>query len=433
MVTFPMKQKSFRMSNMLAELNSQINLNLLSEALLLSNDFEKLNFKKDIAALLLNTLQKILPLKFSSFVEKPLDSLKVICQSGDSNSVLNLFNKEMSEKIFDWVIGQKQLASLTLAGKQHFIFIPLIDQNQDKSIVHGMIVLHPNSNFILNRDLNTFINIICKVAGLSMTKLLRNDDSEKYTKLKDQIEAELSLTAKLQKSMSGVDSCKKLLFSVLEDEYSTFNGNIWWLSDLGADISLVLFAQVLCKGAPAAMLGGFLLGEMNSLKTKAEISLQPKEVLKHLNRQFNSVFKSTGITFNAWYGVFNIEARKVRFANANHPDPFLIGPEQQVSNLISKGKSKSLGINLDSNFVETESFISSGSRLVICTNDLLEQAAKIGNRYDPGWLPQVLETLGSLSLSEMRNSLDSILSENVSGTVPKSSRLALLLEIPFLN
>lgn len=428
-----MKQKSFRMSNMLAELNSQINLNLLSEALLLSNNFEKLNFKKDIAALLLNTLQKILPLKFLSFVEKSLDSLKVICQSGDSASILNLFNKEMSEKIFDWVIGQKQLASLTLAGKQHFIFIPLIDQNQDKSIVHGMIVLHLNSNFTLNRDLNTFINIICKVAGLSMTKLLRNDDSEKYTKLKDQIEAELSLTAKLQKSMSGIGSCKKLLFSVLEDEYSTFNGNIWWLSDLGADISLVLFAQVLCKGAPAAMLGGFLLGEMNSLKTKAEISLQPKKVLKHLNGQFNSVFKSTGITFNAWYGVFNIEARKIRFANANHPDPFLIGPEQQVSNLISKEKSKSLGINPDSNFVETESFISSGSRLVICTNDLLEQAAKIGNRYDPGWLPQVLETLGSLSLSEMRNSLDSILSENVSGTVPKSSRLALLLEIPFLN
>jgi len=168
---------------------------------------------------------------------------------------------------------------------------------------------------------------------------------------------------------------------------------------------------------------------MNSLKTKAEISLQPKEVLKYLNQQFNPVFKSTGITFNAWYGVFNIGARKVRFANANHPDPFLIGPEQQVSNLISKEKSKALGINLDSDFVETESHISSGSRLIICTNDLLEQAAKIGDRYDPSWLPQVLETLGSLSLSEMRNSLDSILSENVSGTASKSSRLALLLEL----
>ena len=415
---------------MSTEVKTQINLNLLSEILSLSNELEKLSLKKDIAALLLNSLQKILPLKFLSFVERNPDSLKVICQSGDSSSILNLFNKEMSEQIFEWVIGQKQLASLTLAGKHHFIFIPLIDQNKDESIVHGMLVLHHNSNFALNKELNTFINIICKIAGLSMTKLLRSNDSEKYLKIKDQIKAELELTAKLQKSMSGLESNKKLLFSVLEDEYSTFNGNIWWLSDLGSDISLVLFAQVLCKGAPAAMLGGVLLGEMNSLKTKAEISLQPKEVLRHLNQQFNPVFKSTGVTFNAWYGVFNIGARKVRFANANHPDPFLIGPEQQVSTLMSKGKGQPLGINLDSNFIETESFISNGSRLIICTNALLEQSAKIGNRYDPSWLPQVLETLGSLSLIEMRNSLESILSENVSGTASKSSRLALLLEMP---
>ena len=375
-------------------------------------------------------MNKIISLKFLSFVEKKTDSLKVICQLGDSSSILNLFNQEMSEQIFEWVIRQKQLASLTLASKQHFIFIPLIDQSKDRSIVHGMLVLYPALNFVLSKELSVFLNVICKIASLSMTKLLRNDDSGKYIKLKEQIKAELELTAKLQKSMSGLESGKKLLFSVLEDKYSAFNGNIWWISDLGADISLVLFAQVICKGAPAAMLGGFLLGEINSLKSKAEVSLQPKEVLKYLNQQFNPVFKATGITLNAWYGVFNIGAKKVRFANANHPDPFLIGSEQQVSNFRSKEKNQPLGISLDSNFGETESFISNGSRLIICTNDLLEQAAKIGNRYDPGWLPQVLETLGSLSLSEMRNSLDSILSENTSGTGSETSRLALLLEIP---
>ena len=407
-----------------------ISLNLLLEIMSFCNEVEKLNSKKNIATLLLSSLRKGFPLKFLSFVERRQDALKILCQYGDSSPVLNLFNNETSEKIFDWVVGQKQLASLILANEQRFIFIPLVEQNKNESIIHGIIVLHADASFVLSKDLNTFVDVICKIANFSMTKLLRNNNLERYEKLKEQIKSELELTAKLQKSMSGLDSDKGLSFSVLEDKYSAFNGNIWWLSDLGSDISLVLFAQVLCKGAPAAMLGGFLLGEMNSLKTKAEISLQPKEVLKHLNQQFNPVFKSTGITFNAWYGVFNIGARKVRFANANHPDPFLIGPEQQVSNLVSKEKSKPLGINLDLNLLETESYISSGSRLVICTNDLLEQVSTIGNRYDPAWLPQVLETLGSLSLSEMRNSLDSILSENVSGTASESSRLALLLEIP---
>ena len=415
---------------MSTELKSQINTNLLPEVLLFSNEIEKLSSKQDIANLLLNSLRKNLPLKFISFVEEKGDSLNVICQSGDSSSIINIFNKEMSEKIFDWVAEQKQIASLTLAGNKQFVFIPLIDQENDKPIVHGMFVLHTDFGFVAGKTLSSFMNIICKLTAMSMTKLLKNYDSEKYLKLKDQIKAELQMTAKLQKAISGSENNNKLLFSVLEDEYSAFNGNIWWVSDLGLDICLIFFAQVLCKGAPAPLLGGFLLGEMNSLTSNAEISLQPKEVLKHLNQQFNPVFKSTGITFNAWYGVFNIGARKVRFANANHPDPFLIGPEQQVSNLFAKEKSKSLGISLDSNFVETESHIASGSRLIICTNGLLEQAAKIGDRYDPGWLPQVLETLGSLPVPEMRNSLESILSKNTPGTASEGSRLALLLEIP---
>lgn len=412
------------------EIKNKLATNLLSELTLLSLEIEQLNSKKDIALLFLKCLQKNFPLRFLSFVERKNDSLEIIQQLGDSDSVLNVFNKEMSEQIFSWVIEQKQIASLNLADDKHFIFIPFIDKSIDKSIVHGMAVLHPDTEFVLNKDISAFINLMSKIISLSMSKLIKNNDSGKYLKLKEQIKAELELTAKLHKSISGVESSKKLLFNVIEDEYSAFNGNIWWVNDLGSDISLVFFAQVLCKGAPSAMLGGFLLGEMNSLKTRAEISLHPKEVLKHLNLQFNSVFKSTGITFNAWYGVFNIGARKVRFANANHPDPFLIGPEQQVSNLIAMERSKPLGINLNAVFVETESHISAGSRLVICTNDLLEQAAKIGDRYDPSWLPQVLETLGSLPLPEMRNSLSNILSENTPGTASKSSRLALLLEIP---
>ena len=104
---------------MQAELKSHINVNLSSEISSFCNQLEQLDSKKNIAELLLDTLNKIISLKFLSFVEKKTDSLKVICQLGDSSSILNLFNQEMSEQIFEWVIRQKQLASLTLASKQH--------------------------------------------------------------------------------------------------------------------------------------------------------------------------------------------------------------------------------------------------------------------------------------------------------------------------
>jgi len=255
---------------------------------------------------------------------------------------------------------------------------------------------------------------------------------EFVAKLQSQIKSELKLANNIQKSMSKNLEAKKMLFSILEDEDALFNGNLWWLQDLNPDMILVLMAKVITSGVPAAMVSGYVLGEMNGLKNKAEISLRPSEVLRHLNWGLNDIFKNTGVTVNAWYGVFNAGARKVCFSNANHPDPFLIGPEQQVSNLIIEGnkKGESLGVNLNSVYRETSSFIPVGSRLVICTQNLLEQAAKVGERYDQTWFPQILETLGTLSLSEMRTTLENILSENKNGTSVKPSRLALLLEMP---
>lgn len=413
-------------------LEKQSNTKTLSEIVLFSVGLEKFSSKKDISSFLLKTLNLIVNVRFSSFVENCNGVLKVICQAGEDSSVKDTFNEKMSQEIFDWVMKQKQTASLKASEKNQFIFIPVFDHDKGENIEHGMVVLHIDAPGVeLKKDLKMNISILTKLAALSMTKVLRGSESERYLRIQEQIKSELQLTTKIHKSLLSAGLNKKILFSVLEDEDAGFNGNFWWIGELGPDINLVFMAQVLCKGAPSAMLSGYLLGEMNNLKTKAEISLNPQEVLKHLNNGLNPVFRNTGVTVNAWYGVFNIEAKKIRFANANHPDPFVIGTEQQVSSLsVTSNKANPLGVSLDSSFSESTSNISSGSKLIICTKDLLEQAARIGNRYDSTWLPQVLETIGTLPLSEMRNSLNSILSENVSGTAKTSPRLALLLEIP---
>lgn len=401
----------------------------MEEILLFIKELENCTNKNEIGLCALKCIGSILSATFSSYVSKEDNGLKVVCQLGDGTLGKNVFNKEMSRQIYDWVIGQNEIASLKLGDNQKFVFVPLINYEKEKTIEHGILVLSlVDPKYDVNEKTNSKIKIISKLTCLSLSKSIGGDD--KYISLQEQINSELVLTSKIQKSISGVKENEKIRFSVLEDESSSFNGNLWWISDLGGNITLVLIAQIHCKGSPAALLTGYILGEMNSLKTRAEISLNPKEVLKHLNSELNNVFKDTSVTVNAWYGVFNLDARKVRFSNANHPDPFLIGPEQQVTNLSSSEKGEPLGLNINSLYTEGNSYISSGSKLVIFTKDLLEKAANIGERYDPTWLPQVLETIGTLPLSEMRNSLASILSESATGTAHKGSRLALLLEIP---
>lgn len=394
---------------------------------------DKLSSKKEIAALLVNKINLLVRSKFLSFVEQDKDAMKVLCKAGDDSIVRNIFTEKMCNEIYKCVMSQKDLTMLKITEKEHFIFIPVIDFDRGDFVEHGMLVMQlENPKFEVSKELNSFINVFTRLSGMMMTKLSNIDEVSEHLKLKESIKSELQSAAKLQRAMSCSETSKKLLFNVIEDEGSGFNGNLWWVSDIGADISLVLMAQIMCKGSPSAMLSGYILGEMNSLKTKAEISLRPAEVMRYLNQQLNPMFISTGITVNAWYGVFNTGAKNVRFSTANYPAPFLIGPEQQVSNLFVNVDSsvQPLGVNLNSVFKESHSNIASGSKLVICTRELLEQAAKVGNSYDNSWLPQVLETLGSLSLKEMRNSLEGILSENMQGTVKSAPRLALLLEVP---
>ena len=403
---------------------------ILAGLSLLSQGTDNFNSSDELIPLYLEALRKILSIRFISFVEKKENDLKVVSQIGDSSAVVNLFDKKSSENIYEWVINHGKYASLSLAQGDKFIFIPVIDLQSLSKIVYGMVVINlENSSFEIDPEIGMAIEICTRLACMSFSRIVDNCRMKKTLDTENKIEVESKILNKIQKSLSGNMNHGKFMFSVLERENALFDGSVWWIGELSSDIVLVLFAQIQSKGLPSSMLSGYLLGEMNLLKNNSEIALHPARVLDFLNKQFNSIFVSTGITLSAWYGVFNLEARKVRFGNANHPSPFLIGHEQQVSALSNYEKGQALGINTDNIYMEHDLFLSQGSKLIICTEELLEEVAKVGNRYDPTWFPQILETIGSLSVTDMKKSLDDILSENMNGTAEKSSRLALLLEL----
>lgn len=382
---------------------------------------------------LLKVLYSLLNPKFISFVQRKERDLEVLDQIGDSKYVIEHFDEKNSEQIFNMVTEQDKLISLKMNGGEQFVFLPVIDKSLNKAFTHGIIVAHlSDPSQIINKETSTVLLSLCRLAASYMSRA-SVDKSEINHSLGQVIKSELKLASEIHHSMSNIEGSKNLLFSVLEDEDTTFTGNIWWVSDLGADISIIFFAQAEAikglSGAPAAMLSGILLGEMNSIKTKAELCLKPSLVLNYLSKQFNNVYKKTGISFNAWYGVFNVEARKIKFSSANHPDPYVIGPELQVSKLTTPDfkKGHSLGIGLNPEFSECDLYIAKGSRLVICNTAMLDSVSALGSKYDQSWFPQLLETYGTLPLNEMKSSLKGILSGN--GTAKNSSRLALLLEM----
>ena len=414
--------------NTFARLDKNISTDRFGEINFFSTMLEKISSKNEIAELLLNMVSKLFQINFVLMVDREAGDLRVVSQLGNENFIVKTLKMAMSSEVITWVCEQNKPAFLNVSNDEQFVFIPLIDFYNGRKLNHGVVVINTKeTNFSAVKELNLKLNILSRLASMALTKIVLYDRTSLLKDIRGKIKSDLKLTVKLQKSVSE-NSLSGLRCMVLEDEDSVFNGNIWWTSNLKDDINLIFIAQVHCAGLPSALIGGYILGELNGLKNNPVLCRKPSEVMKYLNASLNFVFKGTGITINAWYGVLNVSAKTVSFSNANHPDPFVISGEQHVSKLAdpSSQKGNPLGVNLNSIFTESELNISHASKIVICTKGFLDMAATVGNRYDSNWLPQVLETVSTLSLSEMHSSLKSILSGN--GTAKIAPRLALLLE-----
>lgn len=411
---------------------------------------ETLTSKKQIASLLVETISSLLHSSFVSFVEETdTGLLNVLSQCGsesDIEHVQNLFNEELSHELYSFVTKKGEITLIKVGKKDEFIFVPVICNNGQEVNAHGIFVCHIKEHVrFLSKNLFDLLKIFAKFSGIAMSNIQFSKRFGFDSDVKQEVLEDFKLTYKLQKSFSDVSEKKRYLCTVLDKPNENFDGHFWWMSELNDDILLVLIAQIFKvkdstkqKGLAASMLTGYILGEMNYLKKyKPDIIMRPKETLTYLNQKLHRFYVETEIALSAWFGLINLSKREIVFANANHPHPFIIGPEQQVSYLMpcSGKKDPLLGINLSSEYFESSSFIPVGSKLVICTQSLLEQAARVGDKYDASWLPQVLETIGTLPITEMKDHLDKLLSgtkSQKSGTGVSSPRLALLMELESL-
>lgn len=396
--------------------------------------------RSSLAALALDFLVKYTGAFFGSFVEKESNSLKVVCQIGDSTYVKKTFTRELCLEIFNWVTSKKKLAVLNLEESDQFMFVPVTYEEKGRPLVCGLFVLYCKSDSCeVSSELKKLIDFLGKIVSLSLANAQTREISKKHFDTSQKCREDSELVTKLRISISNNKDKKKISIKTLQNEDSISNDNFYWIDDSLEDSVTLLVCQTsamnldkLAQLTFLNILSSYVIGIMNGLRAKTGMLTEPREVLSYLNKKLYPVFRSTGVSINAWYGVFNINERRVNFVNANYPAPYLIGLEQQIIKLEPQDlrKGNSLGIDLSSEFSYGWTSIYSGSKLVICNQELIDKLSMVGSRYDPTWIVQLLETLGSLSLTQLKNNLENILSENYNGTVKEASRLALLLEIP---
>ena len=98
-------------------------------------------------------------------------------------------------------------------------------------------------------------------------------------------------------------------------------GDFYNLVRLSDTRCAVVIGDVSSHGFAAAIIMALT---MSAIGIYARESDRPSEVLRHLHRALISELESTEMYMSIWYGVIDVEARSITYANAGHPHAFVL-------------------------------------------------------------------------------------------------------------
>jgi sigma-B regulation protein RsbU (phosphoserine phosphatase) len=115
-----------------------------------------------------------------------------------------------------------------------------------------------------------------------------------------------------------------------------------------------------------------------ALKSSASASMPPSDLTKRVNRiMCSNTPENKFIT--CFYGVLNVQTRKLAFTNAGHNPPLLVRRNGELSRLEAGGQV--LGVFWNSTYTEDQIEMGEGDRLVLFTDGLTEATNEFGEEF----------------------------------------------------
>ncbi|MDJ0626071.1 MAG: PP2C family protein-serine/threonine phosphatase [Candidatus Caenarcaniphilales bacterium] len=213
-------------------------------------------------------------------------------------------------------------------------------------------------------------------------------------------------------------------------------GDFFRTFDLSPSHVGILIGDVRGDGAAAALLMGFVLGELFSISSASDrILWSPSELLSRLSESIYSHNKMSEMCATAWYGVLDLTNGTINYARAGHPLPLYSEEKSDFVHSIEGGSGFPLGIFPGMTFRDHELQLPSRSYLLFYTDGLTNQKDK--NNYQMGttWLN---ECFGSLCADEKPVTdfpaiIDSTFTDSIRGVEVNDDRLILACKLPSAN
>jgi serine phosphatase RsbU (regulator of sigma subunit) len=165
---------------------------------------------------------------------------------------------------------------------------------------------------------------------------------------------------------------------------NTVGGDFYEILSLGDGRLVTAVGDVAGKGSPAALLMALLLAMMRTL---ADERLEPAALLERLNVQVCR--QAPGTRFiTLFYSVFDTATGLLRYVNAGHTPPLVLGADGTVTRLHDGGVA--LGLFEASTFREGHTTLAPNDLLAIYSDGITEAENPEGRPFDDRGLEEVL-------------------------------------------
>lgn len=139
-----------------------------------------------------------------------------------------------------------------------------------------------------------------------------------------------------------------------------------WLDE---DSFAVYLLDVCGHGVGSALLSVSAFNSIRSQTLPQTDFLKPEQVLSALNAAY-PMDANNGLYFTIWYGVFNRQTRKLRYASGGHPPALLVGKDGALSQLITANLI--IGGMSDIDYKADEKVLAPGARLYVFSDGVYE-------------------------------------------------------------
>jgi phosphoserine phosphatase RsbU/P len=215
------------------------------------------------------------------------------------------------------------------------------------------------------------------------------------------IESELEIAREIQRSILpvGVPELTHARVSAAYHPMTSVAGDFYEFVVVDNHRAGFLIADVSGHGVPAALIASMIKVAMQSVSAKAE---DPGQVLRGLNRVLSSQLRGQFVT--AAYLWLDMEKRSARYSAAGHP-PLLCW--RAAGGKLQRLESNGLlfGVLPDAEYPNLDFDVSSGDRLLLYTDGIVEAENAAGDAFGDMRLEQVLRAHHTSSAADLSDQM----------------------------